>query len=231
MAMVMLRCRCQDSKNGFKMSRMVSIKIPFGCCFLIIELNKNFFMHRLQKTSSIKTKAWITGPKLQYELKKKTRRNKVSALACFIIRKSSSTQQTNSSTEMKDELHGVVFQFFENFKEFLRAPVSDIYCSPCISKKGARTSTVVLVKRFSFKEKLKNRRTRCANFCIPTKKLKGYSEKPCSTKNCSGTVNTLQQQRGSVTDKESCRHVAKTRNPQKRRTNLAIYCFSIYCFS
>ena len=74
---------------------------------------------------------------------------------------------------MKDELHGVVFQFFENFKEFLRAPVSDIYCSPCISKKGARTSTVVLVKRFSFKEKLKNRRTRCANFCIPYEEVKG----------------------------------------------------------
>ena len=35
MTMLMLRCRCQDFQ-------MASIKTPFGCCFLIIELNEKF---------------------------------------------------------------------------------------------------------------------------------------------------------------------------------------------
>ena len=46
-----------------------------------------------------------------------------------------------------------------------------------MSKKGARTSTVILVKRFSFKEKMKNRRTCCAKFCIPYEEVKGPSRK------------------------------------------------------
>ena len=79
MTMLMLRCRCQDFQ-------MDSIKTCFVCCFLIIELNENFFMQRLQKTSSIEATAQITGPRLQYKLERKKWRNKVSALVFFIIR-------------------------------------------------------------------------------------------------------------------------------------------------
>ena len=77
MTMLMLRWRCQDFQK-------VLTKTPFGCCFLIIELNENFFM--LLKTSSIEATSQITGSTLQNELKRKKWRNKVSALVFFNIR-------------------------------------------------------------------------------------------------------------------------------------------------
>ena len=81
---------------------------------------------------------------------------------------------------MKDELHDGVFLVFWKLKRIFKSTsekLSGIHCSPCISKKGARTSTVVLVKRFSFKERVKNRRTCCTKFCIPYEEVEGLFRK------------------------------------------------------
>ena len=88
---------------------------------------------------------------------------------------------------MNDELHVGVFLVFSKLKRLFKSTSEKLFLvyivHPTFPKTGARTSTVVLIKRFSFKEKVKNRRTCCAKLCIPYEEVKGLFRKALLNKN------------------------------------------------